>query len=235
MSEALTTTAFDYAQLAHNEPVVRGIATRINSTMRTLATSVFAIGRELSLARKLTGDRFYEWADSEFGFKERSIRNYCRVYEQLGDYEDRMSTIPPSTLYLLAGECVPPEAIETVIARTEAGEKVTADDAKEIIADSLDYVETEPESSEDDDENDEDRGPEFDEWMDGPPEPVAASNAGKPTIAPIFSEISRDIERLELKIDGACQPSPRVERIRGLLNKINAEWSKIVSEETEVV
>lgn len=176
---------FDYATLSHNEEVVRGIVKRINTKVRTLAESVFAIGRELSLARKLIGDRFYEWADAEFGFKERSIRNYCRVYEQLGDYEDRMTTMPPSTLYLLAGECVPPEAIETAIARAESGEKVTASDAKEIIAESLDYVETVS------DEPDE---------PDDQPEQPAASNAGKaskpkPNTSPLWDEVGRCIER----------------------------------------
>lgn len=176
-------TPFDYATLGSNEQVIRGIAKRIASTVRTLAASVFAIGRELRLARNLIGDDFPQWVAAEFGFSERTVRNYCRVSEQLGDYEDRMSSIPPSTLYLLAGECVPPEAIETVIARTEAGEKVTAEDAKEIIAESLDYAPTESDSDEE---------PEPDE-----PEPVAALNAvPKPNISPVWNEAACCIARV---------------------------------------
>lgn len=189
-------TPFDYATLGSNEQVIRGIAKRIASTVRTLAASVFAIGRELRLARNLIGDDFPQWVASEFGFSERTVRNYCRVSEQLGDYEDRMSSIPPSTLYILAGECVPPEAIETAIVRTEAGEKVTASDAKEIIAESLDYVETEAGEAEEDDPNDEDRGPESDEWMDDPPKNIPASNAApKPNTSPLWAEAARCIDR----------------------------------------
>lgn len=182
-------TPFDYATLGSNEQVVRGIAKRIASTVRTLAASVFAIGRELRLARNLIGDDFPQWVAAEFGFSERTVRNYCRVSEQLGDYEDRMSSIPPSTLYILAGECVPPEAIETVIARTEVGEKVTASDAKEIIADSLDYEA--PESPDDDAEPE---SVKFDEPTNGIREPAASNAAPKPNIAPIWREIEKHID-----------------------------------------
>jgi hypothetical protein len=183
-------TPFDYATLGSNEQVIRGIAKRIASTVRTLAASVFAIGRELRLARNLIGDDFPQWVAAEFGFSERTVRNYCRVSEQLGDYEDRMSSIPPSTLYILAGECVPPEAIETAIARTEAGEKVTASDAKEIIADSLDY---EAPELPDDEADPESVG--FDEPTNGICEPAASNAAPRPNTSPLWAEAARCIDR----------------------------------------
>lgn len=188
MSNDLTT--FDYGTLGSNEQVLRGIAKRIASTVRTLAASVFAIGRELRLARNLIGDDFPQWVAAEFGFSERTVRNYCRVSEQLGDYEDRMSSIPPSTLYILAGECVPPEAIETVIARTEAGEHIDRATAKEIIEESKDFVET---VSTDEDEA-ESESIEFDEPTNGIREPAASNAAPKPTVAPIWREIEKHID-----------------------------------------
>jgi predicted transcriptional regulator len=191
-------TAFDYAPLGNSAETVKAIAKSINQKMRATAASIIAIGRELRTARGILGvSVFGHWIEAEFGFTDRTARNYIAVAQRLGQYEDRISTIPPATLYVLAAKSVPEEAIETVIARTEAGETVSREEAREIIDESRDTPETVAEADEEDDE----QGVEFDEPTNGIRDPakpksetVSNRSTPKPNIATHWAEASRHLE-----------------------------------------
>jgi hypothetical protein len=194
MSDIELATAFDYAPLGNSAETVKAIAKSINQKMRTTAGAIIAIGRELRTAKGILGASvFGHWIEAEFGFTDRTARNYIAVVTQLGEYEDRISSIPASTLYLLASQSVPQEAIETVIARTEAGETVTREEAREIIADSKDYAETVSTDEADDEPDQPDI--EFDEPTNGVRDPAEfKSSAPKPNVATIWREIEKHID-----------------------------------------
>jgi hypothetical protein len=184
-------TPFDYATLGPTAESVRMIAKSIASRIRTTAGAIIAIGRELRSAKGILGaEVFGQWVAAEFGFSERTVRNYVAVANQLGEYEDRIGSIPASTLYLLASQSVPQEAIETVIARTEAGETVGRDEAKEIIADSLDYVPTESPDEEEADDPQEDEPVNTTATVAAP-----RPSKPKPNASPLWGEAGRCIER----------------------------------------
>jgi hypothetical protein len=69
-----------------------------------------------------------------FGWTERTAQRYMSVYELVAKY-DIMSDLdlPMTTLVQLAAPSTPPEAVEEVIDRAEAGEKLTGAEVKKAV------------------------------------------------------------------------------------------------------
>jgi hypothetical protein len=186
MSNELTT--FDYDQLGSMADTVRSIAKSITGRMKTTLIGLIAIGRELKSARGLLKGQFTEWLDAEFTFSERTALNYINLSDLYGKYEDQISGIPIGTLYLLAAKSCPEQAIEAAIARKDAGEKVTPQDARELIDETSEtnatVAEVDVDASEDEAEPEQERAT-----------PTRKPTAPKPNISPLWDEAGRCIER----------------------------------------
>lgn len=117
---------------------VVGEATQaIHTCMATTFENVFEIGRHLIRIRDtIKHGVFRTWIEQEFGLKERKAEHLMNVYERLGIHAQlfRKSKLKPTALYHLAMPSTPTEAIDEVIKRLRAGEKLMVQQVKAIIA-----------------------------------------------------------------------------------------------------
>lgn len=133
----LVVLGFDYSPLAG--PVaqqVRSSAEAIRQQVRNTLESAIKIGQELLTVKKaLDHGQFLPWLRVEFGWAERTARNFMAVAEQFGK-SAIIADLPiqPTAAYLLAGPAVPDEARETAIEKAKAGEQITVATAREIVA-----------------------------------------------------------------------------------------------------
>lgn len=130
--------AFDYTSLetdaAHQ---AQDCAERIRARVRKALEDVIAIGKDLlAIKEALPHGRFLPWVSDEFGWSERTARNFMSVAEWFGPKSAMIAdlTIAPTAAYLLAGPSVPEQARVAAIERAEAGESITPVVAKEIMA-----------------------------------------------------------------------------------------------------
>lgn len=95
---------------------------------------IIEIGRRLSEAKKIAGHgNWLPWLEKEFGWTEQTALNFMRVHELAKSKNFLDLNLPVSALYLLAAPGTPTEAIDAVIERAEAGEKVSHRDVKAEI------------------------------------------------------------------------------------------------------
>jgi hypothetical protein len=120
---------------------------------RTIANTI-EIGHLLTEAKEIVGHgNFGPWLDREFGWSERTARNFMGVYElartsTLGKPEKFADLgIPVSDLYLLAAPSTPEEVRDEMLARAEAGEPPTRNEIKGAIAENRQPVQSKPTGS----------------------------------------------------------------------------------------
>jgi hypothetical protein len=129
---------FDYAPLAAKAgQQARACAERIRARVRKTMEDIIAIGNDLLAAKEaLPHGRFLPWLSAEFGWAERTARNFMSVAEWFGPKSAMIAdlAIAPTAAYLLAAPSVPEQARVAAIERAEAGETITTVVAKEILA-----------------------------------------------------------------------------------------------------
>jgi gas vesicle protein len=116
---------------------VRSSADRIRAKVKRTMDDLIEVGNELLAAKEaLPHGQLGSWLAAEFGWTERTARNFMAVAERFGHKTEIISdlTIQPTAAYLLAAPSTPDEARETAIERAEAGEQITTAVAKEILA-----------------------------------------------------------------------------------------------------
>src|ERR1700730_4793538 len=107
-----------------NEQLLELLASTINALRKRVSGDVIEIGQRL-VDKALAGHgNWLPWLEREFGWTDDTALNYMRVYEKFKNRNFRDLDLPVSSLYLLAAPSTPPEAVETVIERAKAGEKV---------------------------------------------------------------------------------------------------------------
>jgi len=103
---------------------------------QTLA-NVIEIGRHLVEAKadaKKLGEPWLSWLDREFGWTDRTALNFIRVYEAASKSEKFSDLkLPVSAIYLLVAPDAPAEASDEIVARAQAGEKVSVAEVKRVI------------------------------------------------------------------------------------------------------
>lgn len=107
---------YDYSKVdeAHRD-AVRRAAINIKPRLKRAAEDLFVIGKELQTTKALLPHGEYgTWLVAEFGLSERMAQRFVGVHERLGVKSDKLSFLPPSTLYLLAAPSTPDEAIQRV-------------------------------------------------------------------------------------------------------------------------
>jgi hypothetical protein len=115
----------------------RSSAERIRDKVKRTIEDIIEVGKDLLAIREaLPHGQFGPWLAAEFGWTERTARNFMAVAEHFGPKTEIISdlTIQPTAAYLLAAPSAPDEAREAAIERAEAGEQITTAVAKEILA-----------------------------------------------------------------------------------------------------
>jgi hypothetical protein len=115
----------------------RSSAERIRDKVKRTIEDIIEVGKDLLAVRDaLPHGQFGPWLAAEFGWTERTARNFMAVAEHFGPKTEIISdlTIQPTAAYLLAAPSAPDEALEAAIERAEAGEQITTAVAKEILA-----------------------------------------------------------------------------------------------------
>jgi hypothetical protein len=116
---------------------VRSAANRIRESLHRTLAGLIEVGKELHAVKDvLPHGRFGRWLRAEFGWGERTARNFMAVAERFGPKTAIIAEmrIDPTAAYLLAAPSAPDEARRTAVERAEAGERITAGVAKEILA-----------------------------------------------------------------------------------------------------
>src|ERR1700730_71195 len=116
-----------------NEQLLVILADTINTLRKRAASDIIEIGQRLIEAKAIAGHgNWLPWLEKEFGWTDQTARNYMQVYECAKSQNFLNLDLPVSALYLLAAPSTPPEAVETVINRAKAGEKVTGE-VKKVV------------------------------------------------------------------------------------------------------
>ncbi len=132
----LRVAGFDYAPLAADlADRVRASAERIRAKVKRTLEDLIAIGADLCAVKaSLSHGQFGRWLQAEFGWTERTARNFMAVAERFGKTEIISDLqIQPTAAYLLAAPSAPDEAREAAIERAAAGEPITATVARELF------------------------------------------------------------------------------------------------------
>lgn len=133
----LVVLGFDYSPLDTKiAEKARSTADRIRERLTKTLEDLIEVGNDLLAVKEaLPHGQFGPWLRAEFGWAERTARNFMSVAERFGK-SARVAklTIDPTAAYLLAAASAPDEARQTAVERAEAGEQITTAVAKEILA-----------------------------------------------------------------------------------------------------
>jgi hypothetical protein len=134
----LVVLSFDYSPLETQvAKQVRSAAERIREKVKKTVEDIIEVGNDLLAVKEaLPHGQFGSWLKAEFGWGERMAQNFMAVAQTFGPKTEIIAdlTIQPTAAYLLAAPSAPDEAREEAIKRAEAGEKVTTDVARKILA-----------------------------------------------------------------------------------------------------
>jgi hypothetical protein len=125
-----------------DNPVLAEHAAEIRRLGKRAVEDVIEIGRRLTIIRHgldgspplLGHGEWLPWLEREFAWTDDTALNFMRVYEMSKSRNFRDLCLPVSALYMLAAPSTPPEVQDEIIARAEAGEKVTVAQVKTAIA-----------------------------------------------------------------------------------------------------
>jgi hypothetical protein len=128
---------FDYTPLT-TEVVqqVRSAAQRIRCLVQRTLEDLLSVGQELLAVKEtLPHGHFGPWLRAEFGWTERTARNFMAVAQRFGPKTEMISDLrmEATAAYLLAAPSAPEEASEIALRRAQKGEHITAAVAKDIL------------------------------------------------------------------------------------------------------
>jgi hypothetical protein len=134
-TEQVDLVGFDYSGI---EPAaagnIRGMAERIRKARQSTATIIVAIGTELIEAKSLLPHGvFGPWLAAEFGWSERTARNYMAVASAFGGRSAIIAGLAPTALYRLAAPSTPASIRADVLNRLEHGERLSDTDIADRI------------------------------------------------------------------------------------------------------
>jgi len=124
---------FDYNALGTNEAAdLRAAATTIRGRM---AASVIETGRDLlAIRERLEYGQFEAWVEAECLITPRTAQNMMAAARWAEGKSETVSLLPPTVIYRLSAPSTPEDTRRDLLRRIEAGEKVSATDAKQIIS-----------------------------------------------------------------------------------------------------
>jgi hypothetical protein len=119
-----------------NQQELAAHADEIRRLGKRVIADVLEIGRRLAECKRIVGHgHFGSWLQQEFGWTDRTARNFISVYELSKSKSENFSdlSLPVSGLYLLAAPSTPEEARDEIIARAESGETISSAEVKDIV------------------------------------------------------------------------------------------------------
>jgi len=126
---------FDYASLAAEaRAIVQARTTELHVLVRRSAQDIIVIGQKLNdVKQRLDHGQFGVWLDAEFGWTDRTARNFMQVADKFKSENFSDLRIAPSALYLLAAPSTPDDVREEALRRAGQGENITHQTAKQLI------------------------------------------------------------------------------------------------------
>lgn len=110
-------TGFDYAVIsADAAQLARQAVEKIRQRQQRVSREIIEIGADLLRVKDALGHgHFRRWLEAEFGWTDRTARNYMRVAEAFGAKSETVSVLPPTALYKLAAKTTPADVVAQVI------------------------------------------------------------------------------------------------------------------------
>ena len=127
---------FNYDQLDAETRIITQLrAGEIKTLMRATAENIMQVGEKLlEVQIKLGNGQFDAWLQAEFDWSRRTAYNFIGVYKQFrGRANFAQMDVATSALYLLAAPSTPDSAVDEVLSRAEAGERISHTEAKAIV------------------------------------------------------------------------------------------------------
>ncbi|NHC38004.1 DUF3102 domain-containing protein [Scytonema millei] len=128
--------SFDYAALdVEAQIAVQKHTCDIKRMMRRTTQDIIEIGEKLIEVKQYLGfGHFSNWLIAEFGWKERTARNFMRVAEVFKSAKFADLFIASSALYHLAAPSTPESARQEALELANKGEYITYSKARSIIS-----------------------------------------------------------------------------------------------------
>ncbi|MBE9016796.1 DUF3102 domain-containing protein [Chroococcidiopsidales cyanobacterium LEGE 13417] len=128
--------SFDYAALDMEAQIaVQKHTCEIKRMMRRTTQDIIEIGEKLIEVKQYLGfGHFSNWLITEFGWKERTARNFMRVAEVFKSANFADLFIASSALYLLAAPSTSESARQEALELAKKGEHITYSKARSIIS-----------------------------------------------------------------------------------------------------
>jgi len=125
---------WDYSQLGDAAAGVMGHAAAIKRAERRASAAIIQTGRHLlAVKQALNHGQWQEWLAIEFSMSDRTARRMMAAAQRFGGKTDTVSALPPSVLYLLAGDSVPDAACDAVLDLAQGGAAITRVQAQAIV------------------------------------------------------------------------------------------------------
>jgi hypothetical protein len=128
---------FDYGALERADArKARTLAQRIRGCLKRSLKWLVAVGKSLKAAKEAVGHgHFLRWLASEFTWTARTARNLMAVAAVFGNLEMISDLrIDSTAAYVLSAPSVPEDAREVAVQRAAKGERITAAEARAIVA-----------------------------------------------------------------------------------------------------
>jgi DUF3102 family protein len=110
-------------------------ATAIRQLGKRVAADVIEIGRRLVECRDrhLEHGQWLPWLEKEFGWSDRTARNFINVFEQSKSEKFSNLNLPVSSLYLLAAPSTPKKARKEIAKLAKGGKKIKHDTVRTVV------------------------------------------------------------------------------------------------------
>jgi hypothetical protein len=125
---------FDYESVPKSVATfLKGESERIR---RQYTSSIVQIGKALLGAKRyLSHGSFIAWVEAEVGMPARTAQAYMRVAQWASGKSASVAHLPPAVLYLLSSSSTPPDFVQKISDRVEAGEKIILADVRRELRD----------------------------------------------------------------------------------------------------
>jgi len=127
---------YDYERIPEaDRQAVMSAALEIKPRLKRAAADVYAVGEQLNAAKgRIPYGQWSNWLQEEFELTDRTARNFMAVADKFAGRSEIISDLPPTALYLLAAPSTPDEAVEAVVSKAQAGQKVSVAEVKKAVA-----------------------------------------------------------------------------------------------------
>src|SRR5262249_49214130 len=128
---------FDYSTCsAEVAEFAQRVVAKVRDHQRHLVADVIDIGNDLIKVKSELGHgNFSGWLQVEFGWTDRTARNYMAVADRFSAKTEIVSVLPLRTVYLLAAESTPTATRDDIVHRLGGGEALSVAAINEMIGD----------------------------------------------------------------------------------------------------